>query len=204
MSNPFLHPPKITHTSLQKTIATDQQVLRWFLYIVDHDQVRAEFEQRSEILSAYRALSGWRWAQRAVLAGVLLVIGAVIVTQLYSLIWLLFPLWGLLVLVERPLKAVLYQIGQAVIDLHYDEQTFPQHTLYQIGEHLARQYQVKSLVDGITLTDTIMRRFLVIIAFFIVFMFVMSFWRGAAMLFLLYYAGNIIMNSALIYRHFIK
>lgn len=166
--------------------------------------MRAEFADHPEMRTAYRTMMVWRWAQRGVLALVLATMGAVIVTQVYTLIWGLLLLAAVLFLVEKPLKTELYRISQFVIDRHYDEKTFPQQTLYQIGEYLARHYRITSLVEGITLTDNLMRKSLVVIAFLVVFLFVMSFWRGLAMLFMLFYAGNILVNSSPVYRHHMK
>lgn len=204
MTHSLLPPPKITRNSLCNTIETDQQVFRWFLYLLEHQQVRAEFADHAEMNIAYRNMMVWRWTQRGVLAAVLAIMGAVILTQVYTWIWALLLLAVVLFFVEKPLKDELYRISQFVIDRHYDEKTFPQHTLYQIGEHLARHYKITSLVEGITLTDNLMRKSLVIIAFLVVFLFVMSFLRGLAMLFLLFYAGNIFVNSSLVYRHYMK
>lgn len=204
MSNPFLQPPKISYNSFRNTIFTDQQVFRWFLYLVRDDAVRADVSGEEEVRAAYTALYKWRPLQQAVLALIMGIVLAVIVTQNYFWIWLLLPLWGAMVAVERPLKTALHRISRALVDKHYDPKTFPQHTLYQIGEFLARQYHKSSLVEGVALSDMWLRKWLVIVAFLVVFMFVMSFWRGAAMIVLLYFAGNIVINSRLIYERYLK
>ncbi|MCA9394865.1 MAG: hypothetical protein KC900_11720 [Candidatus Omnitrophica bacterium] len=204
MSNPFLHPPKITRQSFRNTIFTDQQVFRWFLFLTDRPTVRAAVSGAEEMNATYRRLARWRMWHRVALAGVLSVIGAVILTQHYALALLLFPLWGGLAVVERPLKEALHTISRAVVDIHYDEASFTRYTLYQIGERLGREYGVRSLVDGIAWTDILLRRWLIIVAFLVVFLFVMSFWRGALMIFILYFAGNIVMNADPVYRRYMK
>lgn len=200
MNNPFLHPPKITRQSFRNTILTDQQVFRWFLFLIELPQVREAVATTEELRGAYRRLSRRRVWQRGVYASMVTVIGAVLLTQYYYPVWLLLPLWGGLALVERPLKETVFVIGSALVDRHYDEKTFTQHTLYQIGERLGHEYRVHTLVDGIAWSDIMMRRWLIIVAFLVVFLLVMSFWRGLVMIFILYFAGNIVINAGPVYR----
>lgn len=186
--------------ALLASIENDDQVFRWFIFLILQPQVKSELIQDQSLPLFYRKLK------------ILSILNIVLlISVLAYLLWLYFHPKIVFLLATgiffSPYTEIIKHKRTAVVNLsrHLLERDFPdeelrQKTLYQIAEHYARQYAIPSLVDTIFALDNIARLTLIFGFVFTAFIYPLKFWEIFIGTLLLYVVVMTLVRSDLIYK----
>ena len=194
----FLNSPISSTNAITSTIATDPLVFRWFLYLISQKKVRRDLAADG---AAYSRLKKSIICQNLCSVALLAVLLYIFLTKQF-----LFLCGGAILafiylkLVQAVHKHVAL-LGMKVIGKHFDSGSVCYHTLYQIGERLAKHYHVRSLVMSMTSVDIIVRRiplFVLVLVAFILPLNILPMWGSVLVA---YWVACIIVNTSVVYNH---
>jgi len=104
----------------------------------------------------------------------------------------------------RLLQAVRGHVALLSLELiakHFKPDDVGRHTLYQIGERLAKRYHIKSLVVSITSVDIIIRKVLILALIFASCIVPLDFLPFWGLVLAVYWVTFTIINTAVVYKH---
>ncbi len=192
--------PITSINSLISTIKTDKQVRRWFLYLISQPGFKAEISEGREAGALYKKFRSVLYQERAIfffLLGALLFI--VIARQFqYSLSLVVFFVISILSQIRK--KEYQLKICAFLVNRDFNEASFAQKTLYQIGEWYSRKYQVVSLVHAITSVDVVTRKAVFYTIIFATFIYPLNFWQICGSVLAAYYIFYGLVSSAFVYK----
>lgn len=160
-----------TPQALERTLNSDGQVYRWFIFLVSQRQVQVDFKEIDGGVQLFLRL-------RRILAGeTFLYLAAVLYGSiLFYFQWDLYVLGlifflGVLAGLRYLKKRCVVPLSLGLIKKDFPAEILSQKTLYQIGEFYSKKYDCPSLVDTIYFVDDISRKVIVAAVVFTVFIY---------------------------------
>lgn len=187
--------------AIKSTIETDNHVFRWFLFLIGQKDVKKEFIERTKdgkIYTRLKLLLIIQWLCSLFL----------MVSLIYMLMTRQIIIAGALVLallihfmVEQDARRKVSAMSLKIIAWHFDGNVLGRNSLYQIGEKLANQYHVRSLVLSMVSVDEIIRKTLLYAIIFVSFIFPMEEMISWGIIITAYWLANVIINIAGVYKN---
>jgi len=194
----FLNAPTSSTNAIKSTITTDALVFRWFLYLISREKAKIDLADDGAIYARLKKAVIYQNFCSIVLLIVLLYI---FLTKQYivlcAAVIIMFVYFKLL----QAIREHVALLSLKIIAKHFKPDEADHHTLYQIGERLANQYHVKSLVMSMTSVDIIVRRALLFALIFASCIVPLTLFPMWGFVLAVYWATFAIINASIVYNH---
>ena len=191
--------------SLISSINTDNQVYRWFTFLVSQRAVEQHLKDIKGIDLLYGNLVKTVFMQKSL--GILLIcfLITLIIFEKYLYFWLGVIFLYAFMKLHSMKKQCVVKISSHMLTHDFEQSKLSQMTLYQLAEYYSKEFKIPSFVDAIYALDDICRKslLLIFIVHITVYMFIYQFpiWQMICSIFVIYYTIYNIINSSLVYRH---
>ena len=193
---------KLSITSKKALISTfkvDKQVYRWFMYLVLQENLRKELCQKEEIQKEYTKADNFLKLEKLIYAA--------LVMSCFFIIFFGFKYIGILLIVVGVKeflyfnnKKNIYKICQELIDRDFDQLEFEFKTLFQVGEHYGRKYNIASLLQIMTTVNGYVRMVIFYSFVFVTFIWPLNFLYSCTSILSVYYIFYSIVNVNYVYK----
>jgi len=183
--------------SLASTISTDRQVRRWFTYLILHQTVRRELSNNKEIESAYKRIKNIFLQEKIICILSVCILLLAVMTHQWECGLGAAILLGINGFLQAKNKKSIIKVCDSLISRDFNQQSFAQKTLYQIGEIYSRKYNIISLVDAVTSTEALTRKAVLYMFVFATFIYPLNFWQTCGSVLVVYYIFYGIVGGAL-------
>jgi len=187
-------------TALQRTIETDQDVFRWFLYLISQAAVKTEIATENNIQQLYTRLKITIFYQQALWALFLVLAFFTYHSKEYLPILLGAVVLLFCFILNQKVKRLVTEISTSMISRDFQKSNFGQQTLFQIGEFYVKKYNVKSLLMMLTSVDMVIRKVLLYAWIIATFINPLGFRNFCLFIIAAYIIVSALINSSLIYN----
>jgi len=194
----FLNIPISSTNAIKSTITTDALVFRWFLYLISQEKTKSDLVADGII---YARLKKAIIYQNLCLIILLAILIYIFLTKQFIVLCVVVIIVFVYFKLLQAVREHVALLSLKIIAKHFKPDSVGHHTLYQIGERLANQYHIKSLVMSMTSVDIIIRRAVLYALFFVSFIFPLNFLPFCGFVFAIYWATHAIINMAVVYNH---
>lgn len=173
--------------ALISTIRIDNQVRRWFAYLISRQAVKRELSENKEIEAVYKKIRNVSYWQSVIYLFLSCAFLFVVITGQfkYSFVVVSFVLISIFLHMKKKERVV--RACSFLIKKDFEKSSFARRTLYQIGEFYGRKYNIVSLVDFITSTDGATRKAVLYALIFATLIYPLNFWQTCSVVLAAYY-----------------
>ncbi len=183
--------------TLQNSIVYDFYTSCWFHNLLSQPAVKECFARRApETTEAYQRYRKISQVTQLPLLGVCLSLILVFISRHYAFLVISCGFLLLYFRFVRNQRQILARLSSVLLRQEFAVADFSGRTLYEITEHLGRQYGIPSMVDTIYRSDNILRR-LFLLGFFLPWP---DFGRSVLIFFVVYFSCKYLLNSRIGYR----
>ncbi len=200
MAIPF-HKAVSSLEAIASSIDTDEQVFRWFNFLVTRPAISEHLTDVNHAATLYPRLRKILCLQlllNVLIVGLLVLI---IVSKQYVYLWagllFIYPLFKL----NQNQKKLVVEISTELLKKDFQLEDLCQKTLYQLCEIYSKKYNIPSLVDTIYHLDNISRKTIMCVFIFTCFIYPLKVWQIFATTIASYFVIQIILKIPFIYKN---
>lgn len=187
--------------AILSSIETDEQVYRWFSFLVVQSGVRESIFKTNNSQALYDELKKTNFLQGVLYLILFFALFLILFSKQFP--YLLFGLVFIypLLKVHNKKKKLIVSLSRNVLTQDFKPDELPQKTLYQIGEIYSRKYNIPSLVDTIYVLDNTSRKAIIFAFVFTAFIYPLKVWQITVSMILAYLLAQILIKTSIIYKH---
>ncbi len=193
--------PVTSKDSLYSTILTDDQVNRWFEFLIIQSEVRKVFINDKESGMALKNLFQLRLIKKAVF---ILLMGSLLACYLLNdirIISLSIIFLTLSIILSTKVNRYTASLSLELVKKDFSDQQLSQTTLYVLSESYSKKYNIPSLVDVLTVGDENLRTLIIGLVFGLMVIYPFFTFTQIVVLFTAAYLSlKFLMNSDFFYR----
>lgn len=194
----LLTTPISSTNAIKSTITADALVFRWFLYLLSREKAKSDLASDGAV---YVQLKKTIITQNLCSIVMLAVLFYIFLTQQFIVLLAAAIIMFVYFKLQKAVREHVALLSLKIIAKHFKPDDVGHHTLYQIGERLANQYHVKSLVMSMTSVDIIIRRTVLYAIIFAAFIFPLNFLPFWGFVLAIYWVTYTIINTSPVYSH---
>jgi hypothetical protein len=201
MSTSIVHKNVSSLEAILSSIETDDQVYRWFSFLVVQPALKKSIVNQDSTTKVYDALKKINLFQGLIYIFLLVALFYILWSKqfIYLLLGLLFiyPLFK----IHSLKKKYVVELSRILLTRDFKPEEISQKTLYQLGEIYSRKFNIPSLVDTIYALDNTSRKAIIFAFVFTAFIYPLKVWQIFASMILAYLLTQILIKTSVIYKH---
>ena len=163
--------------AIASSIETDEQVYRWFTFLIVQPALKANLLKEENAGELYAQFKKAALLQRTLYSFLLLCLCIIVFSKKFVYlgagILFIYPL----IKIHLKKKDCVVKISTLLLKHDFDMAELCQKTLYQLGEIYSRKYNIPSLVDTIYALDNVSRKAIIFAFIFTAFIYPLKVWQ---------------------------